>query len=127
MTRRVLLLVFLAASLASSASAQDAALADLLPHPWQMRNANAARTGQSPALGAALGDLDGRFHVAGDGPQIAVGQDGSIYLGTVFNENQWNNESYAYALTSAGALKWRRKVTPYDWGASQATDGGPAV
>ena len=56
-----------------------------------------------------------------------MAQDGSIYLGTVFNENDWNNESYAYALTNDGTLKWRRKVTPYDWGASQGTNGGPAL
>ena len=75
----------------------------------------------------AVGQLDWRFPIAGYVPQIAVAQDGSIYLGTVFNENDWNNESYAYALTSAGGLKWREKVTSYEWGASQGTSGGPAV
>ena len=124
---RAVALAFLWSTIALRAFAQDAALAGSLPHPWAMRNANAARTGQSPAVGATLGALDWRFHIAGGVPQIAAAQDGSIYLGTVFNENNWNNESYAYALTSAGALKWRRKVTPYNWGASQATDGGPAV
>jgi hypothetical protein len=127
MTPRVFLLAFLGASLAAYAPAQDAAIAESLLHPWQMRNANAARTGQSPAVGATLGELDWRFHVAGRVPQIAVAQDGSIFLGTVFNENDWNNESYAYALTSTGTLKWRRKVTSSAWSGAQGTKGGPAV
>ena len=121
---------FLLALLASApmASAQLAdGLAQSLGHPWQMRNATAARTGQSPAAGAPLGQLDWRFHIAGRVPQIAVADDGSIYLGSVFNENDWNNETYAYALRADGGLKWRQKVRPYDWGASQGTNGGPAV
>ncbi len=73
------------------------------------------------------GQLDWRFPIAGRVPQIAVALDGNIYLGTVFNENDWNNESYAYALTATGALKWRQKVRSYDWGAGQGTSGGPAV
>lgn len=127
MTARVFLLALLCSSPALTSSAQDATIAESLAHPWQMRNATAARTGQSSSVGATLGELDWSFHIAGEVPQIAVAVDGSIYLGTVFNENAWNNESYAYALTSTGTLKWRRKVTPYVWGASQATDGGPAV
>ena len=104
------------------------ATAEALPHPWQMRNSTPARTGQSPAVGASQGQLDWKFPIAGTVPQMAVAQDGTIYLGTVFNENAWNNESYAYALdSSGGTLLWRRKVTPYVWGASQATSGGPAV
>jgi hypothetical protein len=125
---RAVLLVLLCSTLGLSAFAQDAAgIMQSVAHPWQMRNATAARTGQSASVGATLGELDWRFHVAGYVPQIAVAQDGSIYLGTVFNENDWNNESYAYALTATGALKWRQKVTPYEWGASQGTKGGPAV
>ena len=132
--RRVLFVFSLCAIAAAPAAPQAAAtlgLADAgdraLPAPWPMRNATPARTGQSPALGAVLGQLEWKTHVAGYAPQFAVAEDGSIYLGTVFNENDWNNESYAYALTPAGAIKWREKVTPYDWGASQGTDGGPAV
>lgn len=126
---RAVLLAFLCSLLGLPAPAQDAAVADSLGlgHPWQMRNANAARTGQSPAVGAALGEVDWSFHVAGRVPQIAVAEDGSIYLGTVFNENEWNNESYAYALTSTGTLKWRRKVTSYSWSGAQGTSAGPAV
>jgi hypothetical protein len=97
-------------------------------HPWPMKNATPARTGQSGTVGATLGQVAWRFPVAGTVPMMAVAQDGSIYLGTVFNQNDWNNESYAYALTGTGALKWRRKVTPYEWGFSQAVEGsGPAV
>ena len=108
--------------------AQAAAdVAQAVPAPWGMRNADPARTGQSPALGATVGQLEWKTSVAGTVPQMAVAGDGTIFLGTVFNENAWNNESYAYALTPSGALKWREKVTPYDWGASQATSGGPAV
>jgi outer membrane protein assembly factor BamB len=96
-------------------------------HPWKMRNATAARTGQSDAPGATAGQLQWSFHVAGYVPQIAVADDGSIYLGTVFNENDWSNETYVYALTAAGAVKWRAKVRPYDWGAAQDSLGGPAL
>lgn len=71
-------------------------------HPWQMKNATPARTGQSESVGATLGQVAWRFPVAGNVPQMAVAQDGTIYLGTVFNQNDWNNESYAYALTGAG-------------------------
>ena len=128
MKARAVLLVFMCSTLGLSALAQDAAgVMQSATHPWQMRNATAARTGQSASVGATLGELDWRINVAGYAPQIAVAQDGSIYLGTVFNENNWNNESYAYALTSAGGLKWREKVTSYEWGASQGTSGGPAV
>jgi hypothetical protein len=127
MNTRAFLLALLCASLALRAQAQDDRLAQAQAHPWQMRNATAARTGQSPSVGATLGELDWSVHIAGYAPQIAVAQDGSIYLGTVFNEHAWNNESYAYALTSTGVLKWRLKVTPYAWGASQGTSGGPAV
>jgi hypothetical protein len=124
---RPVLLAVLCSFLAHAASAQDIRSAGPFAHPWQMRNATAARTGQSASIGATLGELDWRTHIAGHVPQLAVAEDGSIYLGTVFNENDWNNESYAYALTSTGAIKWRQKVTPYEWGASQGTDGGPAV
>ena len=110
-----------------SPAADLGASAAALPHPWQMRNSTPARTGQSPAAGASQGLLDWKFPIAGIVPQIAVAQDGTIVLGTVFNENAWNNESYAYALNGAGGLRWRRKVTPYAWGASQGTSGGPAV
>jgi outer membrane protein assembly factor BamB len=128
MKARAVLLVFLCSTLGVSALAQDAAgVMQSVAHPWQMRNATPARTGQSASVGAGVGQLDWRFPIAGYVPQIAVAQDGSIYLGTVFNENAWNNESYAYALTSAGGLKWREKVTSYEWGASQGTSGGPAV
>ena len=109
------------------APAADLGAAHAPPHPWQMRDSTPARTGQSPAAGASQGQLDWKFPIAGIVPQIAVAQDGTLYLGTVFNENPWNNEAYAYALTSTGDLRWRRKVTPYAWGASQATSGGPAV
>lgn len=126
MKARTGLLALLCLGLGASADAQSG-MAERVPHPWQMRNATAARTGQSEAPGATLGELDWKTHIAGYVPQIAVAQDGSIYLGTVFNENPWNNESYAYALTSTGAIKWREKVRPYDWGASQGTSGGPAV
>lgn len=116
-------------SLANGASAEVSGLAPSAAHPWPMRNATAARTGQSGAVGATLGQLDWRFNVAGTVPQLAVAEDGSIYLGAVFNENDWNNETYAYALTGAGTLKWRQKVRSYDWGASQgvASGNGPAV
>jgi hypothetical protein len=128
MKLRAVLLVFLCSTLHLRASAQDgAAIAESPTHPWQMRNATAARTGQSASVGATLGQLEWRFPTAGSVPQIAVAQDGSIYLGTVFNENEWNNESYAYALTGAGALKWRQKVTSTQWSAGQGTKGGPAL
>lgn len=127
-SRAVLMALFLSIALRASAQVADSGgFAEASTHPWPMRNATAARTGQSASLGATLGQLDWRFHVAGSVPQIAVAQDGSIYLGTVFNENDWNNEAYAYALTSTGSLKWRQKVRPYDWGASQGVSAGPAV
>jgi hypothetical protein len=126
MARAVSLAIFVLA-VGTRAPAQTSTVAESVFHPWQMRNATPARTGQSEAPGAVLGQLDWSFHVAGHVPQIAVAQDGSIYLGTIFNDNPWNNEAYAYALTSEGALKWRQKVRPYDWGASQGTSGGPAV
>jgi hypothetical protein len=131
MKERALLFALLS-SIAVTATAQRMAIgtADLPSvHPWAMRNATPSRTGQSGAVGATLGQVDWSFHIAGSVPQLAVAQDGSIYLGSVFNENQWNNEQYAYALTSDGALKWRQKVRPYDWGASQgvANGDGPAV
>jgi hypothetical protein len=99
----------------------------LAEHPWAMRNATAARTGQSTYRGAAAGALEWRFPVGGRAPQLAVAEDGSIYAGVFTHNDTWSNEAYAYALTSAGTLKWRRKVTPYDWGASQDISGSPAI
>lgn len=96
-------------------------------HPWAMRNATPARTGQSTRQGATLGALDWKFYIAGVVSNFAVAQDGSIYLGTVFNEDIWSNEAYTYALTSEGDLKWRVKVKPYNWGASQGIRGTPAL
>ena len=101
-------------ALATAAVAQgNGSLADAhlqLPAPWGMRNATPARTGQSPALGAVLGQLEWKTSVAGHVPQIAVAADGSIYLGTVFNENNWNNESlrlraHAPRARSSGARR----------------------
>ncbi len=99
----------------------------LAQHAWAMRNATAARTGQSTYPGATGGVLDWKFYIAGWANNFAVAQDGSIYLGNVFNQESWSNENYLYALTSAGELKWRVKVKPYNWGASQAIQGSPAL
>jgi hypothetical protein len=96
-------------------------------HPWAMRNSTQNRSGQSTYRGATAGTLDWRFLVAGFVNQFAVASDGSIYLGNVFNQEYWSNENYIYGLTATGELKWRQKVTPYEWGVNQAIKGSPAL
>ena len=96
-------------------------------HPWPMRYGDPARTGRSGDPGAALGELDWKFRIAGSVPQFAVARDGTVHCGTLFHEEWWSNDSFVYALTGAGALEWRAKVAPYDWGFAQDVQGSPAL
>jgi hypothetical protein len=96
-------------------------------HPWQMRYANAARTGQSTATGAQLGQLAWKYRTAGEVPNFAVASSGEILLGTTYNSNWWSQEMFVATIKGDGAASWRKKVTPYEWGFGQGVKAGPAI
>lgn len=96
-------------------------------HPWPMRYGDPARTGRSSAMGAQLGELDWKFRIAGSVAQFAVAADGTAHCGSIFHEEWWSNELFAYALSPTGRLEFRPEVEPYAWGASQDVGGSPAL
>ncbi|MEQ8767085.1 MAG: PQQ-binding-like beta-propeller repeat protein [Planctomycetota bacterium] len=96
-------------------------------HPWAMRRSDAARTGQSTAVGPVQGTLAWSRMMRGDVPSMAVGRSGRIYLGATFHDKQWTYENYVHALTPGGEVAWRVKVPSYDWGFSQGVRSGPAL
>lgn len=96
-------------------------------HPWPMRHANAARTGQSDRLGPRVGAVAWQEFIPGFVPHFAVDRLGKIYLGAVFHEEWWSYDVYAPVFNSAGSVFWRAKVKPYDWGMSQGISASPAL
>ena len=96
-------------------------------HPWAMRHANPRRTGQSSFPGATLAQVEWSFRIAGQVPEIAIGLDGSVHLGSVWHSEFWSQEQYVYVLDSTGKLRWRLKVRPYDWGMGQGVPSSPAL
>lgn len=109
-----------AAALAVSAFAGN-------PHPWAMFRSDMFRTSQSLSPGPDLGVSDWKYYTNGEVPTISVSSSGQIFLGITFHEAVWSNEGYFTVLTPTGAVDWRLKVPPYDWGASQGVFSGPAL
>lgn len=95
--------------------------------PWQMDNGNPARTGKSVYAGPILGAIDWKRRVGGEVPGIACDRAGRAILGATFYSYVWSNELYVQTYRADGNLSWRRKVTPFDWGAGQGVKSGPAL
>ncbi|MFO0981218.1 MAG: PQQ-binding-like beta-propeller repeat protein [Planctomycetota bacterium] len=95
-------------------------------HPWSQAQANAARTGQSPAVGPTLGQVQFKYLIPQRAPGLAVARDGSVNTGDIFNDAAWSGEDYVSLLTSSGDLRWRTKIPSYPWGMAQGTASRPA-
>ncbi len=92
---------------------------------FMMRHANPARTGQVSQIGALQGQLAWQYRTGGIVQGMAVDPYGHIFLGATFNEDYWNNEVYATSLNPNGTVRWRQRVVPYVWGASQGVRSWP--
>ena len=96
-------------------------------HPWAMYRSDMFRTGQSLSPGPDLGVSDWKHFTVGEVPTVSVSNSGQVFLGITFHEAIWSNEEYFTVLEPTGAIDWRYKVPPYDWGASQGVFSGPAL
>lgn len=105
-------------AIASASFAQE-------PHPWAMRGADPQRTGRSPVAASDSGIVEWKYRLPSSVPGIAVSRSGLICTGSVFNGSWWSGETYLSVLESSGDVRFRRKVVPYEWGASQGTNSSP--
>ncbi len=121
--------ICLAAGFAQT-SAPDPLKKDLFPflaHPWPMRHADPARTGQSPSMGATTGEIVWKFQMSGTPAHFAVSKTGMIVVGDEWVDAWWSGEDFVTALDSFGGVLWRRQVPSFPWGMSQSSSGAPAV
>jgi hypothetical protein len=95
-------------------------------HPWAMYRSDMFRTGQSLYPGPDLAVSDWKYFTYGQPPTISASNSG-VLPGITFHEAIWSNEEYFTVLEPTGAIDWRLKVPPYDWGASQGVFSGPAL
>jgi len=96
-------------------------------HPWPMRRADAARTGQSSWPGADVGEVVWKWKTSGPVPSLAADRGGRIHLGVTFNEEVWSWESYFTVLRLDRSVAWRRLVTRTEYDVSPGADSGPAI
>ena len=96
-------------------------------HPWAMYRSDMFRTGQSLSPGPDFGVVDWKYFTNGEVPTVSISNTGQVFLGITFHEEIWSNEEYFTVLEPGGAIDWRLKVPPYDWGASQGVFSGPAL
>jgi hypothetical protein len=95
-------------------------------HPWSQAHADAARTGQSSAVGPTLGQLNFKYLIPERAPGLAVARDGSVNTGDIFNDAAWSCEDFVSLLSSEGDVKWHTKIPSFPWGFSQGTVSRPA-